>query len=50
LRDEFRKCRFGGEIIARGYRAASAGLDAADSRGGTKAGSGSTPIFFAVSL
>src|ERR1700704_6032046 len=33
-KDELRKCRFGGEIIASGYRPASAAFDCADSRGG----------------
>src|SRR6266851_94651 len=33
-KDELRKWRLGGEMIARGYRLASAGFDCADSRGG----------------
>jgi hypothetical protein len=49
-KDELRKWRFGGEIIARGYFLASFGFDRADSRGGTNAGSGSIPTAFAVSL
>src|SRR5207245_9056029 len=33
-KDELRKCRFGGEMIASGYLLASAAFDCADSRGG----------------
>src|SRR5262245_43964360 len=49
-KDELRKCRLGGEIIASGYFAARPGFDSADSRGATNPGSGSMPIDFAVSL
>src|SRR5439155_22017088 len=33
-KDELRKCRFGGEMIARGYLTAGAGFDDADPGGG----------------
>src|SRR5712671_4190617 len=33
-KDELRKWRLGGEMIARGYRLAKVGFDCADSRGG----------------
>src|SRR5262245_768607 len=49
-KDELRKCRLGGEIMASGYLAASRGLDCTDSRGGTNEGRGSIPIALAVSL
>src|SRR5579864_8386681 len=41
--DELRKLRAGGDRKPSGYRVASSGFDAADSRGDRYAGSGSSP-------